>query len=358
MHKVGQDDASHDAPGVRELRDNAAARSSIANDASTVCGGTAWLWSRSDFVEAVDVLFVDEAGQMSLADVLASARGARSIVLLGDPQQLEQPQQGSHPDGTNVSALEHLLGGALTMAPERGLFLEETWRLNPALCAFTSELFYENRLHARPGLEAQVIAGESALAGAGLWYSPVVHVGNQSAAPEEVERVVALVHELMREGMTWIDAKGHGRALTQDDILIVAPYNAQVGEIARALPNARVGTVDKFQGQEAAVVIYSMATSSPEDAPRGMEFLYNTNRLNVATSRARCACILVASAALFEPECRTPEQMRMANAYCRYLELARTVTPAPTGDLFDRPTWRITRTVRVDAGASPRRSTH
>jgi uncharacterized protein len=341
VHKVNEDDASRNTPGVRELRDNAAARAAIAGDAATVCGGTAWLWSREDFVEAVDVLFIDEAGQMALADVLACARCARNLVLLGDPLQLEQPQQGSHPEGTNVSALEHLLGGALTMAPGRGLFLAETWRLNPALCAFTSELFYEQRLEARPGLDAQVIAGASPLAGAGLWYSPVAHDGNQSAAPEEVERVAALVQTLLREGTAWIDAKCRRHPLTRQDILIVAPYNAQVGEISRALPQARVGTVDKFQGQEAAVVIYSMATSAPEDAPRGMEFLYSANRLNVATSRARCACILVASPRLFEPECRTPAQIRLANAFCRYLELARTITPGSASESGARGDWRV-----------------
>ena len=186
-----------------------------------------------EFAEAVDVLFIDEAGQMSLANVLAVAQAAANIVLLGDPQQLEQPSRGNHPEGAEVSALEHLL-----------------------------------------------------------------------------------------DGVTWTDRHGRTAPLTAEDILIVAPYNAHVSAIAARLPGAKVGTVDRFQGQEAPVVIYSLATSSPEEAPRGMEFLYSLNRLNVATSRARCACILVANPLLFEPECRTPHQMRLANAFCRYLELA------------------------------------
>jgi uncharacterized protein len=126
----------------------------------------------------------------------------------------------------------------------------------------------------------------------------------------------------VQEGIGWIDMKGKDHPLTWDDILIVAPYNAQVCDLQIELPEAQIGTVDKFQGQQAPVVIYSMTTSSPEDAPRGMEFLYSANRLNVATSRARCACILVANPTLFEPECRTPRQMQLANAFCRYLELA------------------------------------
>jgi uncharacterized protein len=324
IQKTG-DEPRADSDRITEVTDNAAVRDALAAGTACVAGGTAWMWSREDFASAVDVLFVDEAGQMSLADVTAVAQAGRSLVLLGDPQQLEQPQQGSHPEGTNVSALEHLLQGAHTIPDDRGLFLAETWRLHPAICAFTSELFYDGRLHPRPGLERQALVGDTPFAGAGLWYAPVEHDGNQSASSEEVERIAEIVGKLVRPGAGWIDAKGVTRPLTLTDVLIVAPYNAHVSDIARRLHGARVGTVDKFQGQEAAVVIYSMATSSPEDAPRGMEFLYSLNRLNVATSRARCACILVASPRLLEPECRTPAQMRLANAFCRYLELARTV---------------------------------
>ena len=124
---------------------------------------------------------------------------------------------------------------------------------------------------------------------------------------------------------TWVDRHGEEHTLTSDDILIIAPYNAQVFELQQRLSGARVGTVDKFQGQQAPIVVYSMTTSTHADAPRGMEFLYSSKRLNVATSRAKCICIIVASPALFEAECRTPRQMHLANAFCRYLELAQTV---------------------------------
>ena len=275
-----------------------------------------------EFAEAVDVLFIDEAGQMSLANVLAVAQAAANIVLLGDPQQLEQPSRGSHPEGAEVSALEHLLDGDHTIADDRGLFLGDTWRLHPAICSFTSELFYDDRLRSRPDLAVQAIGGATPFAGSGLWFCPVHHDGNQNSAPEEMEHVADVYEGLVAGHVTWTDRHGRTAPLTAEDILIVAPYNAHVSAIAARLPGAKVGTVDRFQGQEAPVVIYSLATSSPEEAPRGMEFLYSLNRLNVATSRARCACILVANPLLFEPECRTPHQMRLANALCRYLELA------------------------------------
>jgi uncharacterized protein len=157
-----------------------------------------------------------------------------------------------------------------------------------------------------------------------LFFVPVEHEGNQSSSDEEVDAVGSIVRELTASGMSWIDQEGKSLPpIYMDDILIVAPYNAQVFNVSERLPNARIGTVDKFQGQEAPVVIYSMTTSSPEDAPRGMEFLYSLNRFNVATSRARCVCILVANPRLFEPECKTPRQMKLANALCRYLEMAK-----------------------------------
>ena len=153
------------------------------------------------------------------------------------------------------------------------------------------------------------------------------HDHNRNASTEEVLAVSGLVARLTAPGAQWIDESGKSQPLTAADILVVAPYNAQVSRLTDALGarGVRVGTVDKFQGQEAPVVIYSMATSRPEGAPRGMEFLYSPNRLNVATSRARCVAILIASPRLFEPECKTPRQMKLANALCRYRELASDV---------------------------------
>jgi uncharacterized protein len=270
----------------------------------------------------VDVLFVDEAAQMSLADVLAVTQAAKTVVLIGDPQQLDQPMQGSHPEGTDVSALDHILGGERTIPADKGLFLEETWRLHPAICAYTSELFYDSKLRSRDGLEQQVIKGAGPVNGFGLYFMPVAHNGNQNCSPEEAQAVGHLVRAILAGDATWIDREGLEKPIALNDIVIITPYNAQVFAIQQCLPGARVGTVDKFQGQEAPIAIYSTATSSHADAPRGMEFLYSLNRLNVATSRAKCVSILVSSPQIFEAECRTPRQVQLANAFCRYLEIA------------------------------------
>lgn len=290
-----------------------------------VVGGTAWLWADNNSAQTLDYLFVDEAGQMSLSQVLAASRAAKNLILLGDPQQLEQPQKGSHPEGSDIASLTYLLDGHKTMPPDKGLFLNITRRLHPGICTFTSELFYEGRLEPLPGLEKQEIRGNASFHGAGLFYEPVEHYGNQDKSKEEVRAVAKMVEELTAADVTWTNASGKKTNLQKDDILIVAPYNAQVSALREKLPGMKIGTVDKFQGQEAPVVIYSMTSSSPGDAPRGMSFLYNPNRLNVATSRAKCMCILVASPALLEPECHTIEQMRWANALCRFREFASQV---------------------------------
>ena len=195
------------------------------------------------------------------------------------------------------------------------------------MCNFTSEVFYEGRLSARGGLERQAVTGHPWLSDSKLWFVAVEHHGNQNSAAEEIEHIATLVDSLLQPGVMWEDDQRQSRPLQATDILIVAPYNAQVSDLLTRIPQARIGTVDKFQGQEAPVVIYSLTTSSPEDAPRGMEFLYSLNRLNVATSRARAMVILVGSPLLLQPECRSPRQMQLANALCRYVELARIMVP-------------------------------
>ena len=331
--KRAREAAAPSDPRIAETTDNAAVLTALRNGAVQVAGGTAWLWAREEFFEAVDVLFVDEAGQMSLANVLAIAGCAANLVLLGDPRQLEQPIQGSHPDGTAVSALEHVLAGHMTIPEERGLFLAESWRLPPEICAFTSELFYEERLFAKSAPGVQALSGETRFGGAGLWFVPVEHDANQSASREEVEVVAGLIERLLGSGVEWRDRDGRTHALELAHILVIAPYNAQVADLISRLPRgARVGTVDRFQGQEAPIVIYSLTTSTPQDAPRGMDFLYDANRFNVATSRAMCACLVVGSPRLFAPDCQSPKQMKLANAFCRFVELARdgSLEPAAT----------------------------
>ncbi len=334
-HKVGKDDANDDddagAPpaSVKLVGDNAAALALVQSGEANVLGGTAWLWTRPEFAKSVDVLFIDEAGQMSLANALAITRAASSLVLLGDPQQLDQPQKGTHPDGVGVSALEHILGEHQTMPQERGMFLGETWRFGKAICGFTSEVFYERKLTPKAdiGLEQQRLAG-GPIEGAGLFAMDVAHEGNRNGSDEEVDVVAQLISKLVAPGSIWIDRDGASHQMTTADILVVSPYNVQVSRLLERLKNdfgaasPEVGTVDKFQGRQAPVVIYSMATSRPDDAPRGLEFLFSLNRLNVATSRAHCASVIVASPLLFAPDCRSPRQMQLANALCRYREMA------------------------------------
>lgn len=296
-----------------------------------VLGATAWHWARAD-VFPVDVLVVDEAGQVSLADAVAVSSAARNMVLVGDPQQLDQPTRAAHPDGVAVSVLEHMLEGAATVLPSRGLLLDRTYRLTPSICAYTAEQFYGGRLQSEPGVERRRlhVPGLPALASNGLFFAPVDHHGNQSRAPEEARAVAALVAAIRRSTPEFMDLDGDACPLGDEQILVVAPFNAHVSAIRGALrsmghPDVRVGTVDKFQGQEAPIAIYAMATSHPDDAPRGIEFLYSRNRLNVATSRAQCAAILVANPALLRPNCSTPAHLRLASALCRFVELARTL---------------------------------
>lgn len=328
-HRRDGDDAPAGVTFVSSAAANALPRP------GTVLGGTAWTWAASKRESRVDHLFVDEAGQMSLAQVLAAARTANNVVLLGDPMQLEQPRRGAHPDGADTAALVHLLDPERqTLRPEQGIFLGTTWRMHPAITRFTSELYYEGRLQSLDACARQRLDGTDGFDGAGLHLLQLDHEGNQARSDEEVAAVEALVDRLLRHGATFVDRDGDRRPLTADDVLVVAPYNAQVAALQRALRAAgvtRVGTVDRFQGQEAPIVVYSCTSSSADDAPRGMSFLYDPHRFNVATSRAKACCIVVANRRLLSPECRTVEHLRMANGLCRFAELAQPVTMPDPG---------------------------
>jgi predicted RecB family nuclease len=308
------------------------------HDGAHVAAGTAWLWADEKMQSSVDILFIDEGGQFSLANALAVAPAADSMVILGDPQQLDQPRKGVHPEGCDGSALEHVLNGHDTIADDRGLFLDQTWRLHPAICEFTSGIFYTGRLDSRPGLEKQSVIADGAAA-SGLRLLLIPHTGNHNNSIEEAQAIAALVRRFA--DCDWMDRDGKQTSISTSDVIVLAPYNAQVDRIRKVDPDIRVGTVDKFQGQEAPVAIYSLAASSAADAPRGMQFLYSPNRFNVATSRGRCMAILVASPDIFAPECTTPDQMRLANAFCRFLEMAERLEipsdPRPVPTLHEDP---------------------
>jgi uncharacterized protein len=324
MQKVSDFADGVDDPSVQLTKINGDVEDALAANARDVVAGTAWLFSRDAMTDSVDTLVIDEAGQLSLANVLAVAPAASNLILVGDPRQLAQPSKGTHPAGAEVSGLDHVLDTEATMPDHRGLFLDRSWRMHPDVCTFISEQVYEDRLESQPHCATQRIADGPVVGGVGLRWLPVEHEGNRTSSAEEGAALARVYGALLDRG--WTDDEGVEAPLGTEDILVVAPYNAQVHLLAEALPpGARVGTVDKFQGQEAPVVLVSLAASSAADVPRGMEFLYSRNRLNVAVSRAKALCVVAGSPSLLAVQCRTVEQMRLANVLCRYVEMAEVV---------------------------------
>ncbi len=283
---------------------------------------TSWWWARANEHESVDVLFIDEAGQVSLADAIAVSQGAKNTVLLGDPQQLAHVSQGTHLHGSGASVLQHLLLGENTIPRDRGVFLERSWRMHPRVCAFVSKTMYDGLLHSAEDCSRQTVTSPG-LSGAGLRMLGVEHTDNRQTSPEEAA-VIAEEIERLLDGGRYVDRDGDEHELTSAEILVVAPYNAQVRTLKAALPpGARVGTVDKFQGQQAPVVFFSMTSSSGEDVPRGMDFLFSRNRLNVAVSRAQALAVVVCSPRLLSTRCTTVEQMQLVNMLSRFADAAR-----------------------------------
>jgi uncharacterized protein len=281
---------------------------------SQVVGGTAFFFAREQNIQAFDWLFVDEAGQVGLANMLAMGRAARNIVLVGDPQQLPQVIQGSHPHPANLSCLEWVLGDHATIPPERGIFLPVTRRMHPDVCGFISDQVYEGRLESHPDTAHQSVTG-TPFPEAGAFWVPVPHEGNAQSAPEEVAAIRNAIVDLLSGH--WTDKDGTTRPIHAGDIIVVAPYNAQVNGLAEALPvGIRVGTVDKFQGQEAPICLVSMTASSAEETVRGMEFLFSLNRINVAVSRAKGLALVFGAPRLREAKCNTVEQMKLVNTLC------------------------------------------
>ncbi|MDT5338144.1 MAG: hypothetical protein QOD90_3649 [Mycobacterium sp.] len=279
----------------------------IADSEGCVIGGTAWDFANDGRVprHSLDLLAIEEAGQFSLANTIAVSQAARNLLLLGDPQQLPQVSQGIHPEPVDESALGWLVEGSHTLAPERGYFLDLSFRMHPTVCTAVSRLSYDGRLHARAD-----VSGARHLAGVtpGVRVLPVPHDGNSTDSPEEADAIVGEIKALL--GTAWTDEHGT-TPLGQEHVLVVTPYNAQVVTLrhrldAAALPDVQVGTVDKFQGRQAPVVFISMTASSIDDVPRGISFLLNRNRLNVAVSRAKYAAIIVRSPLLTDYLPSTP----------------------------------------------------
>ena len=310
VHKTGGDDDGYpeDCPVRRTSSNDEAA------GGRHVVGATAWFFTRDENVQAFDWLFVDEAGQVGLANMVAMGRAARNIVLVGDPRQLPQVIQGAHPEPANLSCLDWMLGDHATVPPDRGIFLPVSRRMHPEVCRFISDQVYEGRLNSHPDTARQAVRGTRFPEAGALWV-PVPHEGNAQIAAEEVEAIRAAVADLLKG--TWTDKDGITRPMRASDIIVVAPYNAQVNALRDALPDAiRVGTVDKFQGQEAPVCLVSMTASSAEETSRGMEFLFSLNRINVAVSRAKGLALVFGAPRLHEAKCETVEQMRLVNMIC------------------------------------------
>jgi uncharacterized protein len=267
----------------------------------------------------LDYLFVDEAGQVPPANIVATGLAARNIVLVGDQMQLSHPGRSKHPAGSGVSALDYLMGDLPTVPEDRGVFLERTWRMHPSLCRFISDAFYESRLESHKTTELQKIhlSDDCAgiLASTGLRYVAVEHDDNSQQSVEEAAQLDIAYRCLL--GQSWTNQRGETNPVTVDDILVVSPFNMQVNLLKATLPpHARVGTVDKFQGQEAAVVLVSMASSSTDYIPRGIEFLFSKNRLNVALSRARCLSVMFCSPRLLDVVCADLVKMNLVNTVC------------------------------------------
>lgn len=310
VHKVsGSDDGYPDDCPIQRTTDNAEAACG-----GQVVGGTAFFFAREENVQAYDWLFVDEAGQVGLANMAAMGRSAKNIVLVGDPRQLPQVIQGAHPAPANLSCLDWMLGDHTTIPPDRGIFLPVTRRMHPDICCFISDQVYGGRLISHADTGRQGVSGTSFPA-AGAFWVPVNHEGNAQIASEEVVAIQDAIDDLLAG--FWTEKDGTERPMRRSDIIIVAPYNAQVNALQDALPDGvRVGTVDKFQGQEAPVCLVSMTASSAEETSRGMEFLFSLNRINVAVSRAKALALVFGAPRLRESKCDTVEQMQLVNTLC------------------------------------------
>ena len=289
-----------------------------------VIGGTTFIFAVAGAERALDYLIVDEAGQLSAAALVAMGRSAVNIILAGDQMQLEQVAQGTHPEETGVSCLEYLVGNEPTISPEKGVFLEKSYRMHPKICGYVSEMFYEGKLSSDSATQFRklVIAKNDAddlPIDSGILYIPVEHTGCTQGSDKEVAVVNTIVGKLLANA--YIPGKGEApQKITKQDILCVTPYNLQRQKLQTKLgKDIRVGTVDKFQGQEAPVVIISLCASSAEDAPRGIDFILNAHRLNVAISRAMVLTIVVGNPALAQTVAGSVENMKTLNRYCRLL---------------------------------------
>jgi predicted RecB family nuclease len=312
-------------PVLEELGVSILKNADLANhvDQPCVIGTTAWGFAKDDLEEAFDYLFIDEAGQVSIANLIAMSRSARNLILMGDQMQLGQPAQGTHPGESGLSTLDYLLHDKPTISDDMGVFLGTTYRMHSTVNQFISDAIYEGKLESHPENDKQVIAVPDGYVGvfnreAGIVFLPVEHEGNTQASDEEVTAIVDASQQLM--GRIFTDKDGVQRPIGWDDILYVAPYNFQVNKLREALGDqAKVGSVDKFQGQEAPIVFLSMCASDAGESSRGLDFLFDKNRINVAVSRAQCLVVIVANTKLIHTKANNADQQRKVNLFCQLI---------------------------------------
>lgn len=311
---------------VEHIEDSSTLFNKTGKSRFNLFAGTAWFFSNKDAGGLVDYLFIDEAGQVALANFVAMAPSTENIVMIGDQMQLEQPMQGSHPESVGESCLQYLLEGHATIPPELGIFLDTSFRMHPAICNVISDAVYEGRLKSGPKTANQLIHAPAHInfgKDAGIVLVPVEHEGNTQCSEEEVCEIDSLVSKLLQCEYSTEDKIR--KKITLEDILVVSPYNMQVRLLEAKIPGLKVASVDKFQGQQAPVVILSMCASDGVSSPRGMDFLFSKNRLNVALSRARSMAFVVGNPALLDTACHSIRQMQLLNFYCQIVETANAV---------------------------------
>ena len=282
--------------------------------------GTAWLFSDPRLDKELDYIFIDEAGQVSLANTLAIATSTKNLVLIGDQMQLSQPIQGIHIGNSGKSSLDFLLEGQDTIPADQGIFLNKTRRLNNKICNYISSSFYDFRLKPHPVTETRSVDLKlKNIGNEGIFYLPMDHKDCTQKSDEEVEIIEDLFEKIIGKDST---DEGKNKKIANEDIMIVAPFNMQVNNFKRKLKNdnLRVGTIDKFQGQESKVVFISMTSSDPENLPRHKEFFFSRNRLNVAISRGQCVAVILFNPNLLLANCKKINEMRLVNNFCKLLQ--------------------------------------
>jgi len=343
--KIQSDPDNFHLDGTSIVRSKNVCDAFAGNRQFELVGATAFALSDQAAVDQFDYLFVDEAGQVSIANLVGMAPSTKNIIVMGDQMQLSQPIQGSHPGDSGKSVLEYLLGDQQTIAPDFGIFLGITYRLHPDICRFISSAVYEDRLHSDDSTsQRHLVFSETkrkyVTRQSGILYIPVEHEGNAQGSEEEAEVIEEIIGELLQCQLRDFDKSRPAqlsnfvvtRRVQPEDILVVAPYNMQVRNLKSRHLRDRAGTVDKFQGQEEAIVIVSMCASDGNESPRGIEFLFNKNRLNVALTRAKCLAIVVGSPALARTATSNVQNMELINLYCRIVEEGQQRAPELVGD--------------------------